>query len=623
MHQHGVAHGNVSPACVLLESNDPRRRGLVADVRRTAEMIQYHSPERFRDGQLTPGDDTWGVAATLFTAITAARPFGEVQQEILARLPHGVPALNAYRIQDDGLQAILSSALSPDPSRRIANVQHLRQHLERWFNDPSVFDLRPLDDEETGEEDQAATAMLAMDQMFDEPRSSQNDSGLFAPASFPQSGARPPGSAPMPSSPGMSSQQATERRPAPPAVPPAPLGEQDATVMRELPAHIMALAARAAGGSNPPPPVPPAPSSDEDTGGATRVGNTADIAAAMQAAREPPGPPVPLSQPGGPTSPRPRPPRAIRSTQLGVGMPMAPTPPTAPTPPAAPPGPAPPRPGFAPPPTSLSSAPPPNDPDEVRTMMHPTADVLKAMGRTAPNLPPGAPQPPPPPQRPPPPAPPQPPPQAVAAPPDAVDDDDDGGRTVLREPPSFDEFFRPPDAPNAPPAPQAQWKPAAPPMQPRAFGQGSTDRPPQGAAPGQPAAGVSALIQDTLDKGPAAGGPPPGFPPPMEPTSAFPGTQEWAGSQGGGGGEWQGQPAAGGGVAGPFAPLGAQPGPFAPQGAPGGPFGPQPFAPPPGGMGQPMHGGGPSDPMLQPGMDGMAQQQQPMDMGFGGQAGPP
>jgi hypothetical protein len=286
-------------------------------------------------------------------------------------------------------------------------------------------------------------------------------------------------------------------------------------------------------------------------------------------------------------------------------------------PPAQPPQPpagAPPRPGFAPPPSTLSSAPPPRDPDEVRTMMHPTAETLKALGRTAPNLSGGPPMPPARPSQPqPPPQPPAPPPQP-AQPEPPPDDDDDGGRTVLREPPSFDEFFRPPDAPGAPPAPQAQWKPAAPPVQPRAFGQGATDRPP-GAPPAQagPAgSGVSALIQETLENmGPGQGapgaapqgGPPPGFPPPMEPTGGFgPMGHDWGQQMPS---QAPGMPGPmGGGVSGPFQPLGAQPGPFAPQQqqAPGGPFGPQPFMP----------GGHPSDPMIQPGMDVMQQQQQPM-----------
>lgn len=175
---------------------------MIADVRRTAEMIQYHSPERLRDGQLSPADDTWGVAGTLFSVLTTARPFGELQQEILARLPHGPPSLAAYRIQDEALNAILAAALSPDPSRRIGHVTHLRQHLERWFNDPAVFQLKALEDEETGEEDAAATAM--MNQIFDDPRMSAPDSNIFAPPSFVQS----QGGRPVPSS-----QVATTRQP--------------------------------------------------------------------------------------------------------------------------------------------------------------------------------------------------------------------------------------------------------------------------------------------------------------------------------------------------------------------------------------------------------------------------
>lgn len=498
LHQHGVAHGHVSPACVVIENNDPRSRGQVADVRRTAEMVQYHSPERFRDGRLTTADDTWGVAAMLFTALTGARPFGELRPEIEARLPHGAPALGAYGVHDDGLQRLLSMALSPDPAHRISNVPGLRQQLEAWFNDPSVAMLKPLEDEETGEEDAAATAMLPMEQMFDDIKASQPD--IFAPPSFH----RAPGSeqgAPRPSG----------------DIGPAPLGEQDATVMRELPAHIMAMAARAASGSNPP---PPDPQTEDDVGGATRVAHGVDVAAAIQASR--PGTitaqqamptvvaqhraahqlnaPTVVGQ--GPPSPRvppgsaPRPQRPIRSTQLGVGMPQQPPgPPTAvapppqarPSQPSQPQGPPGPRPGFAPPRDTMSSAPPPPDFDAVNTVTHNAAEAMAmfAQGRGPQGQPAAGPQ----------------------------DDDDDGGRTMLREPPKFDEIFKP--SPGEAQPGQGQWKPAPPPLR-AASSPGATPHP---AAPGGSA--VSALIQETLEgmqgrPSPPGGGAPPGFPQPTD-----------------------------------------------------------------------------------------------------------
>ncbi|NUP11029.1 MAG: hypothetical protein HOW73_33705, partial [Polyangiaceae bacterium] len=343
LHLHGVAHGNVSPACVLIEQSAPFSRGVVADVRRTAEMVQYHSPERFRNGQLSPSDDAWGLAGTLFSSITGARPFGELKQEVEQRVHQGLPPLAAFGIVDDagntgphgiaGLYAILANALIADPGRRTSSVAQLRGQLEHWFADPRVRDLTALDDEDGAEEDAAATAMLPMDRMvFEESSVSRNpDSlGLFAPPSFdPRSSA--PGGPPSsggPPRPGMATPPRS--RPGVPLPPPSqggaprpgaslqqvsasPLGEQDATVMRELPAHIMAMAARAVSGSNPPA-APPSmvsdsePPDDPDFGGATKIAPAPDAAALLGLTAPNPvaaPPPPPVRPPAPPLAPTP------------------------------------------------------------------------------------------------------------------------------------------------------------------------------------------------------------------------------------------------------------------------------------------------------------------------------
>ncbi len=559
-------------------------------------MVQYHSPERLRGGQLSPADDTWGLGALLFTALTGARPFGDERHEIDARLRAGPPLLSSYGVNDERLGYVLAQTLSLDRNHRIGHVGSLRQELERWYNDPSFTSrLAPLEDEESTEDDQAATAMVPVgEMMFDDSGNKNPDSrDLFAPPSFPQSTGpagtqRGPAPAPPRSGPGMPPRsQPGAPPPAPP--PPSPLGEQDATVMRALPAHIMAMAARAAAGSNPPPPPDPNDVDAEDTGGATRIAPAIDIQAVLQQSRIQ-APAAPPSAPG--SGPRPPPQRNIRSTQLGMGgpppapgsrpmgSPMAPPPPNA--------GPMLPRPGFAPPPQTVSSAPPPptHTDDDVRTVMHDMTGPFayaahaarQAAGPQAPAAQPAAPS------------------RAAAQPPPPApdeDDDDDEGRTMMREAPGMGEPF---GAPNASPAqmpPQQGWQPAAPPMQAGApmqgrgafGGVGHTDRPPgfpqgsgpqnsaqQGAAP--PQGGVSALLQEALDSMPGQpGDAPPGFPAaaPFEPTGGF-----------------------GGGPN--LSPMGGSPqvaGPFQPLGLGGGQQQQQPFTP---SSGMPNSGGGQSDP---------------------------
>ncbi len=628
LHLHGVAHGNVSPACVLIEDAHPSSRGLVADVRRTAEMVQYHSPERFRNGQLSPSDDAWGLAGTLFTALTATRPFGELRTDVSQRVLQGLPPLGAFGIDDDGLSAILETALLADFQRRTTGVAALRSQLEHWLDDPTVQDLPALEDEEGGEEDAAATAMLPMDRMvFEESSTSRSPESLgniFAPASFDplssaQSQARP-ASAPRPQSRPMSPQAMPPQAPppqapsaqAPPPVSASPLGEQDATVMRELPAHIMAMAARAASGSNPPPPPssprPPQDSQPDeaDFGASTRIA-PAGLASQLltQPQPAPPPPPPPRSNPGqpmpiqgsmpgsgmrtpppmgppqappsGPGMPGGRPiPRAFKSTQLGMGSPLAQ--------PSAPPihEPAAPRPGFGPPPATISSSPPP---------------ATRAFG-----VPDGG----------------------FGA------DDDDGGRTVMRESPALAADFMPGAS-----APQGAWKPAPPPMQPQAFPQpGMSSQAMPAVRPNMPPPGpsmpVSALIQETLEtmggpsppmgQGQSMSGPPAGAPaqaaplqpflPPLGHESTGHGFSS-AGLQGAGGGPFQplggapqaapsagaqavaasfnpapwqqaGQEVSGSFALGPGA-SGQHPavgGPFGPSPGPGGPFAPQPIGKP-------------------------------------------
>ena len=560
LHEHGVAHGNVSPACILLGTSDPRTPGFMSDVRKTTESIPYHSPERMRGGQLSPADDAWAIAATLYTALTGAPPFvGESDAELKQQVLKGAPApLAVFGVEDDGLDRVLAAAFNPEPSQRLSNVTQLKQELERWH--PDGGNLEPLEDEEIGDEDQAATQMLPM--MMDDDFIGGSEAALhklFAPASYQ------PDSRPHQTSQSRSGQGRAEM-PEPP--PPA---EQDATVMRALPAHIMAMAARAASGSNPPPPEPTAPapvvpapdrapsfgaappSRPEPFGSVPRPG--APTAPATQphnhaAAMRPALPPMTPPESEGDTTriaPAPDLAAALRSAQMGeLEDRRGPTSPR----PAAP------RPGFSTPKgPEFSSplaqeAPKAADPDDVRTVMH-AGDQVPGFLQGAP---PARPQ------------------TFGASPPFAQDgrpgfgpaapprmaaqvaqqqqqqqqldqvvheDEDDGARTVMREPPMLGNdkpAWSPSLAqqqqvqqPQQPMQFEARWQPAAPPASqgplssqpafarsgpPNPGGMASNQTPYPGQASGISgthgavqgnslmAGGVSAMIQEALEQGP-------------------------------------------------------------------------------------------------------------------------
>ena len=530
LHEHGVAHGNVSPACVLVGALDPRTPGYMSDVRKTTESLPYHSPERIRNGQLSPADDTWAIAATLYTALTAAPPFvGANDAEIRQQVLRGPPApISVYGLDDDRLERLMGLTFAQDINKRLTNAALLRRELEKLH--PSPAGLTALEDEEVGDEDQAATAMVSL--------SEDSMRNIFAPASIEADSQSSPDTTPPPEG-------------------------GDATVMRALPAHIMKMAARAASGSNP----PPAPAKEEPQ---------APLPAALAApppprpsAPRPPTPPAqppkpPLApQPPGPGGRLPQQPGAAwepdtssDATRVGPspaaaiaalrqGLPQGGPAPSAPRPPQpSSPGSGP-RPGFATPgggpPPSAPGGSPSSDQDDVRTVMHqgdvgallrgagapgtpgpiaPSSGAFAQAKPPAPNAPapafaqakaPAGFQPPGPAAAPPGFAQPKPgfaspggapgfpapaaPAPAPAAPPPApeADDEDDGARTVLRESPILTAEMlsragisvpkspasTPGSSPGstpglgarplpaAAPPPQNRWQPAAPPPQPQ------------------------------------------------------------------------------------------------------------------------------------------------------------
>jgi len=451
LHVHGVAHGSVSPACVASDGAHPADRGVVLDVRKMAPNVAFHSPERVRSGQISPQDDAWALGCTLYALLTATMPFqGANEPEIRDRILAGAaPPLAVYGVDDENLQRIVGGGIAREPSHRYASLAQMRSDLERWA--PSSASLDALEDEGDADEDQAATTMLPMQDAFRAVAALRPAARPAAapPAPRPAAGAPPP-SVPRPIAPPPPAAPPPPR-PAPPSAPPALADDasgdglyeepefdqehekQDETVMRELPAHIMALAARSAAGSTPPPPRPegPIPSVQVPRPPASpNLTPHAPMPAVAFGALPPPG----GLPPGGlPPAPRPEP---LRPAAAALARPAG-----AAAPPAPPPG-----------------AAGDSDEDDVRTVyaVHTAAELaeLERKGPAAPNAPPA---PPPPMARA---APPPTPPQAGGlglpnANPVDDDDEDDAVRTVIRDPgpPQQAGLSRP--GPPAPPPPAA------------------------------------------------------------------------------------------------------------------------------------------------------------------------
>jgi hypothetical protein len=284
LHSLGVAHGSVSPACILTAGADRTSRASIADVQTTASSLAYQSPERVLGGDLSPADDAWAVACTLYTALTGTSPFvgandAETKQKILG----GQPApLAVYDVGDDDLQHIIDTALMRELAQRTATVSALRNALEEWHPDPGVGALAPLDDDDAaeGEEEDMRTVMRA------------------APA-FLSASARKPA-------------------PAPVAAPPPPDDDDDddedqATRMREfqIPAHLI--------GKSPFGPGPAAPPAASALGPRPAAGRVLDAPPPGFSAPAAFGGPAPAPGPFGAPGLR----VGAKATLLGPGGPAA------------------------------------------------------------------------------------------------------------------------------------------------------------------------------------------------------------------------------------------------------------------------------------------------------------
>ncbi len=156
LHSLGVAHGSISPACIMTTGVERTARAYLADVRHTSSIPSFHSPERIKGGDISTADDTWAVAVTLYTALTGTNPFGSPQDsELRHRIFAASPTpLAVFDVGDDDLQHILDGAFAREINLRTTAVASLRRALEDWHPDPGVSKLPPLDDDKDAEGDQ-------------------------------------------------------------------------------------------------------------------------------------------------------------------------------------------------------------------------------------------------------------------------------------------------------------------------------------------------------------------------------------------------------------------------------------------------------------------------------------
>jgi len=123
-HAAKILHRDVKPANILCASSGAWKLadfGIahVPDSTLTASgqfvgSPAYAAPESLRAGAFSPASDVYGLAATLYEALTGAPPHGTNHASVMRKLDVDAPALAA----DDVLARAIMAGLARDPARR-------------------------------------------------------------------------------------------------------------------------------------------------------------------------------------------------------------------------------------------------------------------------------------------------------------------------------------------------------------------------------------------------------------------------------------------------------------------------------------------------------------------------
>jgi diguanylate cyclase (GGDEF)-like protein len=158
MHALGLIHRDVKPANILLDRE--RDRAVLVDVGVAVKVGNqsdaagtpgFAAPESFLEQEGTPQTDVYGLAATMYCALTGRPPFGSgpAPQVVQRQLHDGVSPPSQLRPGvSSGVDTVLAKALAPSPLKRWASASTFAVALGRALERGSAeIRLPPVEEE--------------------------------------------------------------------------------------------------------------------------------------------------------------------------------------------------------------------------------------------------------------------------------------------------------------------------------------------------------------------------------------------------------------------------------------------------------------------------------------------
>lgn len=140
LHRHGVVHRDVKPANLLLAPDGNLKLADFGIARRSGDRLvqdssgtpNYMAPEQMRGGAPDPRSDLYAAGIVLYEMLTGSRPYAGTAFEVMQQAVKGDhrPPSQMRPALGERYDAMLRTALAPDPVRRYADAREFHSDLQ-------------------------------------------------------------------------------------------------------------------------------------------------------------------------------------------------------------------------------------------------------------------------------------------------------------------------------------------------------------------------------------------------------------------------------------------------------------------------------------------------------------